>query len=281
MMQEDYTMGDTFRMKLGNIPAGETIKLTFKYVVPLYLREVDRTVERFAGLQEAFVLVFSMPLRLGGRYDPNPGAHERPAAPQTPAKMSFRADIHASGGIASVTSAHQKFQVKYVDETKEHAEVSVADGLDLSHDVELEVALLKPHVLSAPCELGCASKGGFLGMHCVTATFLPNIPHSQASDGDKRELIFVIDRSGSMSGSKMQKTKESLLLFLKSLPKKCRFQIVGFGSTFQPLFPQPVEYNKENVERALEYQKSMSADMGGTEVLAALRSVYETPVTGA
>lgn len=52
------------------------------------------------------------------------GAHERPAAPQTPAKMSFRADIHASGGIASVTSAHQKFQVKYVDETKEHAEVS-------------------------------------------------------------------------------------------------------------------------------------------------------------
>lgn len=74
MMQEDYTMGDTFRMKLGNIPAGETIKLTFKYVVPLYLREVDRTVERFAGLQEAFVLVFSMPLRLGGRYDPNPGS---------------------------------------------------------------------------------------------------------------------------------------------------------------------------------------------------------------
>ncbi|KAL5966196.1 von Willebrand factor A domain-containing protein 5A [Taenia solium] len=281
MMQEDYTMGDTFRMKLGNIPAGETIKLTFKYVVPLYLREVDRTVERFEGLQEAFVLVFSMPLKLGGRYDPNPGAHERSAAPQAPAKMSFRADIHASGGIASVTSAHQKFQVKYVDETKEHAEVSVSDGLDLSHDFELEVALLKPHVLSAPCELGCTSKGGFLGMHCVTATFLPNIPHSQASDGDKRELIFVIDRSGSMSGSKMQKTKESLLLFLKSLPKKCRFQIVGFGSTFQPLFPQPVEYNKENVERALEYQKSMSADMGGTEVLAALRSVYATPVTGA
>lgn len=35
------------------------------------------------------------------------------------------------------------------------------------------------------------------------------------------------------------------------------------------------------MERALEYQKSMSADMGGTEVLAALRSVYETPVTGA
>lgn len=67
-------MGDTFRMKLGNIPAGETIKLTFKYVVPLYLREVDKTVERFAGLQEPFVLVFSMPLNLGERYNPNPGS---------------------------------------------------------------------------------------------------------------------------------------------------------------------------------------------------------------
>lgn len=68
--------------------------------------------------------------------------------------------------------------------------------MDLSHDLEVEVALQKPHVLCAPCELGCTSKGGFLGMHCITATFLPNIPHSRASDGDKREIIFVIDRSG-------------------------------------------------------------------------------------
>ncbi|CDS35741.1 von Willebrand factor A domain containing protein [Echinococcus multilocularis] len=280
MMQEDYRMGDTFRMKLGNIPAGETIKLTFRYVVPLYVREVDKTIERFSGLQAPYVLIFSMPLLIGERYDPNPGAHGCTAAPHLSAKMSFVADICATGGVLSVTSAHQKFQVSFVDEAKEHAKITVPGNLDLSHDFELELALQNPHALCAPCELGCASKGGFLGMHCITAAFLPNISQSPASDGGKREIIFVIDRSGSMSGSKIQNTKESLLLFLKSLPKKCRFQIVGFGSSFHPLFPQPVDYNKENVERALEYQKTLSANMGGTEVLSVLKFVYDTPVTG-
>ncbi|VDM36336.1 unnamed protein product [Hydatigera taeniaeformis] len=281
MMQEDYTMGDTFRMKLGNIPGGETVKLIFRYVVPLYLREVDKGVERFASLQEACVLVFSMPLHLGGRYDPNPSAHKSGAVERMAAKVSFTADVHADGGIASVTSAHNKFQVKYVDGRKEDAEVSVVGDVDLRHDFEVELAVRNLHVLCAPCELGCRRKGGFLGMHCITATFLPNIPRTQAGDGDKREIIFVIDRSGSMSGSKMERTRESLLLFLKSLPRRCRFQLVGFGSTFEPLFAQPVDYNKENVDRALEYQKSLSADMGGTEVLPALRCVYNTPTTGA
>lgn len=60
----------------------------------------------------------------------------------------------------------------------------------------------------------------------------------QRIDALHEELLVVV--AGSMSGSKIEKTKESLLLFLKSLPKKCRFQIVGFGSTFHPLFPQYV-----------------------------------------
>ena len=68
-------MGDTFKMKLGNIPANESIKITFKYVVPLYQRDVDISLERFSGLKEPQVSVFSMPAKIGARYDPNPGSH--------------------------------------------------------------------------------------------------------------------------------------------------------------------------------------------------------------
>lgn len=68
MMQEDFHMGDTFRMKLGNILAGDKIDITFKYVLPLYLREVDTSLDRFKTLKEPCIVVFSMPGKIGARY---------------------------------------------------------------------------------------------------------------------------------------------------------------------------------------------------------------------
>lgn len=66
-------MGDTFMMKLGNIPPNESVLLTFKYAIPLQLREVDLNLERFKGLTNPFVNYFAMPAAIGARYDPNPG----------------------------------------------------------------------------------------------------------------------------------------------------------------------------------------------------------------
>jgi von Willebrand factor A domain-containing protein 5 len=45
-------------------------------------------------------------------------------------------------------------------------------------------------------------------------------------------FIFLVDRSGSMSGKKMEMTKEALKLFIQSLPPGCLFEIISFGSKF-------------------------------------------------
>jgi uncharacterized protein with von Willebrand factor type A (vWA) domain len=45
-------------------------------------------------------------------------------------------------------------------------------------------------------------------------------------------FIFLIDRSGSMSGQKMEATKEALKLFIQSLPPCCLFEIISFGSQY-------------------------------------------------
>ena len=51
-------------------------------------------------------------------------------------------------------------------------------------------------------------------------------------DGVEGEFIFVIDRSGSMGGVRIEKAKEALSLFIKSLPEGCYFNVYSFGSNF-------------------------------------------------
>ena len=48
--------------------------------------------------------------------------------------------------------------------------------------------------------------------------------------GDEFCFIFVVDRSGSMTGQRMDITKQALKLFIQSLPTGCTFSILSFGS---------------------------------------------------
>lgn len=48
----------------------------------------------------------------------------------------------------------------------------------------------------------------------------------------KNFYIFIVDRSGSMDGVKMNITNKALLLFFQSLPEDSKFEIISFGSSF-------------------------------------------------
>ena len=56
-------------------------------------------------------------------------------------------------------------------------------------------------------------------------------------DSAKGEYVFLLDRSGSMGGKRIEKAKEALVLFIKSLPKDSYFNVVSFGTNSQRLFP--------------------------------------------
>jgi Ca2+-binding EF-hand superfamily protein len=95
----------------------------------------------------------------------------------------------------------------------------------------------------------------------------------------RKEFWFILDRSGSMEGAPIRMAKNALQLFLRSLPRNCRFNIVGFGSRCDFLFEQAVDYDGESLQRASVHTANVRADLGGTELLQPLRAVFKNPVT--
>ena len=95
---------------------------------------------------------------------------------------------------------------------------------------------------------------------------------------EQGEFIFVVDRSGSMRGSNIKSARETLVLFLKSLPDGCYFNVIGFGSAFKKLFTKSEVYSDRTLDEACSHAKSMDADLGGTEILCPLQDLFSQPL---
>jgi len=91
----------------------------------------------------------------------------------------------------------------------------------------------------------------------------------------KSEMIFLIDRSGSMSGSLIERAKETLQFFLRSMPEGVRFNIIGFGFRFETMFKESVPYDDEHLEIATAKVSQIKADLGGTDIYRPLKYIFE------
>lgn len=102
-------------------------------------------------------------------------------------------------------------------------------------------------------------------------------PQASAPRPAPKELILVIDTSGSMGGTSIEQAKSALLFALSSLNDQDRFNIIQFNSTASALFAQSQPATSRN-RKVAEYSiASLQAD-GGTEMAQAL--TLALPVTG-
>ncbi|MEA3312687.1 MAG: VIT domain-containing protein [candidate division WOR-3 bacterium] len=81
-----------------------------------------------------------------------------------------------------------------------------------------------------------------------------------------RELVFVVDRSGSMSGFPIEKVKEAMKLCVENMHPDDYFQVISFSYTAERFAPRPVPNTPENVKKALAYIEGLDG-AGGTEML--------------
>ncbi|KAK8840937.1 von Willebrand factor A domain-containing protein 5A [Tritrichomonas musculus] len=103
-------------------------------------------------------------------------------------------------------------------------------------------------------------------------TITPNLPKT---DEVNSEFIFVVDCSGSMYGSSIQKASECLEFFIKSLVPNSFFNVVRFGSHYEKLFKESVAYNDKTAEKAVKFAQKLEADLGGTDIFNPLNDIFK------
>ncbi|MGI1935225.1 marine proteobacterial sortase target protein [Shewanella oncorhynchi] len=84
-----------------------------------------------------------------------------------------------------------------------------------------------------------------------------------------RELILVIDTSGSMAGDSIVQAKNALLYALKGLKPEDSFNIIEFNSSLSQFSAVPLPATSSNLSRARQFVSRLQAD-GGTEMALAL-----------
>ncbi len=124
----------------------------------------------------------------------------------------------------------------------------------------------QPKLGSAP---GAAVFKEYIGTESYALVMLMPPKLQNLSNNIPRELIFIIDTSGSMSGTSIRQAKDALVLALDRLKPSDRFNIIEFNSTASELFNQSQKANESNLARAKSFVNSLQAD-GGTEMIPAL-----------
>jgi len=96
-------------------------------------------------------------------------------------------------------------------------------------------------------------------------------PTLEKSETLNREIIYVIDTSGSMGGQSIIQAKAALELALTRLKPGDRFNVIKFNSQTSKLFSQSELVTASSLQQSINFVRSLNAG-GGTEMATALRA---------
>eukprot|EP00294_Goniomonas_avonlea_P013028 CAMPEP_0114548258 /NCGR_PEP_ID=MMETSP0114-20121206/4886_1 /TAXON_ID=31324 /ORGANISM="Goniomonas sp, Strain m" /LENGTH=678 /DNA_ID=CAMNT_0001732837 /DNA_START=15 /DNA_END=2048 /DNA_ORIENTATION=- len=244
---------DVFQLSLGNVPPQLTVRVRTTYVTELKA-EGDATR-------------FLLPTTVAPRYTPA-GVSGVPSGPSAVAggnwglKLSLEVEMRSP--IVSVTSPSHDV-VSVTGDSSATATVTLSEGRAiLDKDLTILIHTADPHQPRV-----CVEEDGSTGGRAAMLTLCPNIELDDA----RCEIVFVVDRSGSMAGSQIAQARSALQLFLRSLPADCYFNIIGFGSRHETLFPRSTQYSPQTLNTATQHVAHMQANLGGTELLRPLQTI--------
>jgi Ca-activated chloride channel homolog len=89
-----------------------------------------------------------------------------------------------------------------------------------------------------------------------------------------KDVVFVVDTSGSMAGAKLQQAKKALQFCVENLNTDDRFEIVRFSTEAESLFGKLSEADSEHRKRASNFIADLKP-IGGTAIADALQTALK------
>jgi Ca-activated chloride channel family protein len=117
---------------------------------------------------------------------------------------------------------------------------------------------------------GSANAGGYF-----TLILQPPMAPTNADIAPK-EMVFVLDQTGSQQGLPIQKSKETMRYCIQNMNPGDTFQLIGFNTEVYPCFPQAVPNTPENVQKALKFIEPLEGS-GGTDILKSVDYALKMP----
>lgn len=114
------------------------------------------------------------------------------------------------------------------------------------------------------------------GENYLSLMLMPPSISKEPTNKISREIIFIIDTSGSMGGESMRQAKKALSYGLSTLSPDDYFNIIQFNSSSEKLFKASRSVNASNLQTGNNYVKSLSAN-GGTEMFSAIEMALDMP----
>jgi Ca-activated chloride channel homolog len=270
----DQERPNIFTQAVANILPGTTIKVTISYVE--FLKYEDGSYE------------FVFPMVVGPRYIPGqpvarpnpniaPDTSEVPDAsritpPLTPegtrAGHDISITVNADTGVPLETIKATQHEI-FVERPDNHrAIVRLQNQATIPNkDFVLKLDVADQRINDALLTHRSAA-GGFFSL------ILQPPERVTHRDVAPKELVFVLDTSGSMSGFPIEKAKETMKLALDALYPQDTFNLITFAGDTHILFPEPVPATPANLAKAQAFLESRSGG-GGTEMMKAIRAALE------
>jgi Ca-activated chloride channel homolog len=269
-----------FTNAVANIGPGETVLVQIEYQEPLHqsgdqfsLRipmvvgprynpaPVVQTVDLRTG-ENGWGTATNDPVPDRDRISP-PVLDPRDHAPTNPTTISIR--LHAGFPIGEVKSHFHNVKIDNPDSSTRV--ITLADGaVPADRDFELTwtaaaektptVGLFREQVA---------------GSDYLLAYVTPPVVNDAEQKPLPREVVFVIDNSGSMGGTSIAQAKAALLYALSRLQPNDRFNVIRFDNTMDVLFPDVVSADNEHLARANAFVTALQA-AGGTEMIPPMRA---------
>jgi Ca-activated chloride channel family protein len=267
-----------FTNSVANIGPGETILVQIEYQEPVQQsgNEFSLRVPMVVGPRyNPQPLVQSVDLRAGSNgwgttsTDPVPDRDRISPPVLDPAKngpvnpTAITVRLQAGFPLGEVKSHHHQVRMESPDNSTRI--IRLADGVvPADRDFELSwkaaaetvpsVGLFREHVGDADYLLA------FVTPPSIEPTEQKPLP---------REVVFVIDNSGSMGGTSIIQAKASLIYALGRLQPSDRFNVIRFDHTMDVLFPDSVPADQAHLGRAVSFVGALQA-AGGTEMVPAM-----------